>query len=54
MRLSYHPDTDSVYIDLSEKVSSETREVSDGVGLDYDASGNLVGIDIGNASTIAG
>ncbi|MBA2687449.1 MAG: DUF2283 domain-containing protein [Gemmatimonadaceae bacterium] len=51
MRLSYHPDTDSLYIDLAEKVSSETREVSEGVGLDYDASGNLVGIDIDNAST---
>lgn len=51
MRVNYHPDTDSLYIDLSEGASAESREVSEGVVLDYDASGNLVGIDIDNAST---
>jgi uncharacterized protein YuzE len=50
MRLSYFPDTDSLYIDLSLKPSAESREVSEGVVLDYDADGNLVGIDIDNAS----
>jgi uncharacterized protein YuzE len=50
MKLSYHPDTDSLYIDLSAKESAESREVSEGVVLDYDKEGNLVGIDIDNAS----
>ena len=50
MKLNYHPDTDSLYIDLSEQTSVESREISEGVVLDYDASGNLVGIDIDNAS----
>ena len=50
MKLNYHPDTDSLYIDLSEKPSVETREISEGILLDYDANGNLVGIDIDNAS----
>lgn len=50
MKLNYHPDTDSLYIDLSEKPSVETREISQGVLLDYDVDGNLVGIDIDNAS----
>jgi uncharacterized protein YuzE len=50
MKLNYYPDTDSLYIDLSEKPSIESLEVSEGVVLDYDASGNLVGIDIDNAS----
>ncbi len=50
MKLNYYPDTDSLYIDLSEKPSTESREVSEGVVLDYDAEGNLVGIDIDNAS----
>lgn len=50
MRISYYPETDSMYIDLSEKKSSESREVSPGVVLDYDAEDNLVGIDIDNAS----
>jgi len=51
MKLSYHPETDSLYIDLSERPSVESREISEGVVLDYDANGNLVGIDIDNAST---
>jgi uncharacterized protein YuzE len=50
MKLSYYPDTDSLYIDLSEKHSVESREISEGVVLDYDAAGNVVGIDIDNAS----
>ena len=51
MKVNYFPDTDSLYIDLSEQPSVETREISDGVQLDYDAKGNLVGIDIDNASS---
>ena len=50
MKLTYHPDTDSLYIDLSEQPSVDSQEISEGVGLDYDAQGNLVGIDIDNAS----
>lgn len=50
MKLNYHADTDSLYIDLSERPSAESREISEGVVLDYDANGNLVGIDIDNAS----
>ena len=49
MKLSYYPDTDSLYIDLAAKPSAESREVSEGVVLDYDKEGNLVGIDIDNA-----
>lgn len=51
MRINYYPDTDSLYIDLSSKPSVDSREVSDGIVLDYDADGNLVGIDIDEAST---
>lgn len=50
MKLSYFPDTDSLYIDLSQRPSVESREVSEGVVLDYDAEGNLAGIDIDHAS----
>jgi uncharacterized protein YuzE len=50
MKVNYYVETDSLYIDLSEQPSSESREVSEGVVLDYDANGNLVGIDIDNAS----
>ncbi len=50
MKLNYYPETDSLYIDLSERPSAESREISEGIVLDYDAQGNLVGIDIDNAS----
>jgi uncharacterized protein YuzE len=50
MKLNYYPDTDSLYIDLSERPSSQSREISEGIVLDYDAQGSLVGIDIDNAS----
>lgn len=50
MKLNYHPETDSLYIDLADGPSAESREVSSGVVLDFDAKGNLVGIDIDNAS----
>jgi uncharacterized protein YuzE len=33
MKLNYHAETDSLYIDLSEKPSVESREVSEGVVL---------------------
>jgi uncharacterized protein YuzE len=50
MKLNYYPDTDSLYIEFSSKPSVDSSEISEGVTLDYDADGNLVGIDIDNAS----
>jgi uncharacterized protein YuzE len=50
MKLNYYPETDSLYIDLLANPSAESREVSEGVVLDFDEAGNLVGIDIDNAS----
>lgn len=51
MKVRYYKDTDSLYIDLSENPSEESREISEGIVLDYDADGSLVGIDIDNASS---
>jgi uncharacterized protein YuzE len=48
--LNHHPDTDSLDIDFSDRPSVESREVAEGVVLDYDSSGRLVGIDIDNAA----
>ena len=52
MKLNYYPDTDSLYIDMSEKPSVESKVISDGVVLDYDKDGQLVGIDLDNANRI--
>ena len=50
MTLNYDSTTDSLYIDLSSKLNSDSREISEGIVLDYDVDGNVTGIDIGNAS----
>ena len=50
MKIAYYPETDSLYIDLSAGSSIETAEISEGVHLDYDEAGNVVGIDIDGAS----
>ena len=52
MKLNYYAETDSLYIDLSERPSAESKEVAPGVILDFDDTGALVGIDIDHASKL--
>lgn len=52
MKFNYYPDTDSLYIELSEKPSADSKEVATGVILDFDDRGEIVGIDIDHASKI--
>ena len=53
MRFHYYPETDSLYIELRDDPSVDSQEVKPGVVLDFDAAGNLVGIDIEHASQAA-
>jgi len=50
MKLQYYPETDSLYIDLNSRPSADSREIADGLVIDLDAEGNIVGIDIDHAS----
>lgn len=50
MKLHYYPETDSLYIELSEAAAVETREVAEGVNVDIGVEGTIVGIDIDGAS----
>ena len=50
MRLHYDETSDSLYIDLVDRESVESREVAEGVIADFDHAGLLVGIDIEHAS----
>ncbi len=50
MKLHYYPETDSLYIELSSAVGAETREVSDGLNVDIDDKGQVIGFDIDFAS----
>lgn len=51
MKLHYYPETDSLYIELKSTPGAETREVAEGLVVDFDAAGNVVGFDIDHAST---
>ena len=52
MKFHYYRDTDSLYIELSDKVGADSQEVAPGVVLDFDAEGHVVGIDIDHASKV--
>lgn len=52
MKVHYYSETDSLYIDLANRPGAESQEVADGVVLDFDAEGRLVGIDIDHASQV--
>jgi uncharacterized protein YuzE len=54
VRVNYYPETKSVYIHLADRVSAETEEVRDGVMLDFDAEGHLIGIGIDKTDTLPG
>jgi uncharacterized protein YuzE len=53
MKFNYYPETDSLYISLIDTPSADSQEVANGIVLDFDADGNLVGIDIDHASQVA-
>lgn len=50
MKLDYYPETDSLYIELNSKQCADAHEIAPGVVIDFDAEGNVVGIDIDQAS----
>jgi uncharacterized protein YuzE len=50
MKLHYYPETDSLYIELKSTPGAETREIIEGLVVDLDDRGNVVGFDIDNAS----
>lgn len=53
MKLSYDKTTDSLYIHLSDRTGADAQEVAEGVVLDFDENGTLVGIDLQHASRVA-
>jgi uncharacterized protein YuzE len=48
-KLAYHADTDSLYVEFTERPSVESTEIAAGVVVDFDGEGRVVGIDIDNA-----
>ena len=52
MKFSYYSETDSLYIELSSRPGASVREVSDNLVVDFDESGQVVGLDIQHASQV--
>jgi uncharacterized protein YuzE len=50
MKLHYYPETDSLYIELKNAPGVEAREIAEGLVVDLDANGDVVGFDIDGAS----
>jgi uncharacterized protein YuzE len=50
MKLHYYPDADTLYIELSGRPSVDSDEIGNDVVADFDAEGNIVGLDIEHAS----
>ena len=50
MKLHYYPETDSLYIELKSGPGVKTREIAEGLNVDFDANNEVVGFDIDGAS----
>ena len=52
MKFEYYPETDSGYLLLSDERAVETRQILDGVNADFNAAGDLIGIEIERVTPI--
>jgi uncharacterized protein YuzE len=50
MKIEYDREVDALYIRIQEKDVVRTQEVSDGVNLDFDGEGRLIGLEVLGAS----
>ena len=50
MKLHYYAETDSLYIELKNTPGTQTREIVEGLNVDLDTNGDVVGFDIDHAS----
>ena len=50
MKTTYDPDADALYIRFADLPVADSEEVSDGVVLDFDAEGKIVGFELLDAS----
>ena len=50
MKLHYYRETDSLYVEFNARPGAETVEVAEGLNVDIDSKGEVVGLDIDQAS----
>ncbi len=51
MKLRYDAASDMLYVDVAPRPSEESEEVAPGIVLDFDADGEVVGIEVEHASS---
>ena len=54
MKITYYPDTDTLFLELRDVASAETRDLDDNTIVDLDESGDICAITIEHASRRAG
>ncbi len=54
MRVRVDTKADAVYLNLTDRPVQESEEVADGIVVDYDAEGRIVGVEILEASRRTG
>ena len=50
MKIEYDKEVDALYIRIQEKYVARTQEVAEGVNLDFDADGRLIGLEVIDAT----
>jgi uncharacterized protein YuzE len=50
MHVRVDREADAVYLNLTDRAITESEEVADGIVVDYDAQGRIVGVEILDAS----
>jgi len=46
MKIEYDPGVDTLYIRIQEKAVSRTKELEEGINLDMDSDGKIIGLEI--------
>jgi uncharacterized protein YuzE len=50
MKIEYDKDVDALYVRLQEKYVDRTTEIEEGINIDFDENGKLIGIEILDAT----
>ena len=46
MKIEYSKDADAIYVYFKEDIVASSKEIEDGVVIDFDAKGQLIGIEV--------
>ena len=53
MKLEFDPIADALYLEISDADVEKSEEIKHGVILDYDAAGNIVGVEVLSVSKLS-